>query len=84
MSKLFVNLGKLGHLNPGDLAGLFYREAGLPDGAVGRIKIFPKHTLVDVQTEFADQVIARCQNVKLRGRKLRVDYDRGPGRKRER
>lgn len=79
MSKLFVNLGKSGNLNPGELAGLFYREGGLPDGAVGRIKLFAKHSLVDVRSEFANQVIERCQDAKIRGRKLRIDHDRGPG-----
>jgi len=76
MATLFLNLGKRAGANPGDLAGLLYREANLPDGAVGRIRLFPKFSLVDVRPEYAELVIEKCRDAKLRGKGFRIDYDR--------
>ncbi|MBK1880838.1 DEAD/DEAH box helicase [Luteolibacter pohnpeiensis] len=78
MARLFLSLGKGQGLLPKDIVGMMYREAGVPDGTLGRITLFPKHTLVDVPSEVADQVIQRTRNSKLRGKTFRIDYDRGP------
>ncbi|MEI8312730.1 MAG: DbpA RNA binding domain-containing protein [Verrucomicrobiota bacterium] len=54
------------------------REAGLPDGCLGRITLFPKHSLVDVPAELVHQVLERTRTARLRGRPFRIDIDRGP------
>ena len=77
MVKRHVTAGKIGGLRPGDLAGMIYREAEIPDGAVGRIALFPKHSVVDIRADVADKVIDRCKNSTLRGRPFQIDYDRG-------
>lgn len=77
MARLFISVGKTHGVLPKEIVGMMYREAGLPDGCLGRITLFPKHSLVDVPQEFADQVIQRVRNSRLRGRGFRVDYDRG-------
>ena len=56
---------------------MIYRECELPDGVLGRIRIFPKHTLVDVESTHADSVISSLQNSRLRNRSFRIDHDRG-------
>jgi ATP-dependent RNA helicase DeaD len=76
MSCLFMNLGKAQHIKPGDIAGMIYRECNVPDGSLGKITIFPKHTLVDISKEIADDVIDGLKNAKLRGRTFRIDHDR--------
>lgn len=76
MSSLFVSIGKVGGLRPGDLAGMIYREAGLPEGAVGKITLFPRFTLVDIREDLAESVIERCRGAKLRGKKFKIDFDR--------
>ncbi len=77
MTCLFMTLGKAQHIKPGDIAGMIYRECQVPDGSLGKITIFPKHTLVDVGKEIADDVIRGLQNATLRGRSFRIDHDRG-------
>lgn len=79
MTRLFMSLGKTHGVLAGEIAGMLYREAALPDATLGRITLFPKHTLVDVPSEFAEQVIKAANRSKLRGRPVRMDYDRGPG-----
>jgi len=76
MSRIFISLGKMSGVQPKDIVGMLYREVGLPDGSIGRINLFPKHTLVDVPSEFADQVIKATKDSKLRGRPFRIDHDR--------
>lgn len=76
MTPLFMSLGKAQHIKPGDIAGMIYRECNVPDGSLGKITIFPKHTLVDVDKGLADEVIAGLKSAQLRGRSFRIDHDR--------
>jgi ATP-dependent RNA helicase DeaD len=76
MSCLFMNIGKAQHIKPGDIAGMIYRECKVPDGSLGKITIFPKHTLVDVSEEVSGDVINGLKNAKIRGRSFKVDLDR--------
>ena len=79
MTRLFLSLGKTHGVMAKEIVGMLYREAGLPDGCLGRISLFPKHSLVDVPEQFVGQVIDRTRNARLRGRPFRMDVDRGPG-----
>jgi len=79
MTPLFLSLGKMHGVRPGEIVGMLYGEAGLPQGAVGHIKLFDKHSRVDVRAEYAERLLQVVKNVKLRGRGFILDYDRGPG-----
>ncbi|CAN5223913.1 DEAD/DEAH box helicase [soil metagenome] len=74
---LFLSLGKSAGIAPGDIAGMLYREAAAPDGSIGKITLFPRHTLIDVPADIADTLINRTQNATLRGQPFRIDHDRG-------
>lgn len=76
MSCLVMNLGKAQHIKPGDIAGMIYRECNVPDGSLGKITIFPKHTLVDVGEDIANDVVDGLRNATLRGRSFKIDHDR--------
>ena len=78
MTRLFLSLGKTHGVMAKDIVGMMYREAGLPDGSLGRITLFPRHTLVDVPEQFADQALRSTRNSKLKGKTFRMDVDRGP------
>ena len=78
MTRLFLSLGKTHGVMAKEIVGMLYREAGLPDGCLGRITLFPKHSLVDVPAELVQQVLERTRNARLRGRPFRLDLDRGP------
>ena len=78
MTRLFLSLGKTHGVMAKEIVGMLYREVGLPDGCLGRITLFPKHSLVDVPEQFVGQVIDRTRNARLRGRPFRMDVDRGP------
>lgn len=76
MTCLFMNLGKTQKIRPGDVAGMIYRECQVPDGSLGKITIFPKHTLIDVKADLAPQVIDALREATLRGRRFKIDEDR--------
>lgn len=76
MARLFMNLGKTHGILPKDIVGMMYREANVPDGSLGRISLFPRHTLVDVPQDHADEVIRALRDSRLRGRPFRIDRDR--------
>ena len=76
MATLFVSIGKMGGLRPGDIAGMMYREANLPEGAVGKITMLPKFTLIDVRSDLAGEIIEKCRSSKLRGKSFKIDYDK--------
>jgi ATP-dependent RNA helicase DeaD len=78
MTRLFLSLGKTHGVMAKEIVGMMYREAGLPDGCLGRITLFPKHSLVDVPSELVKQVIDRTRTARLRGKPFRIDVDRGP------
>ena len=78
MTRMFLSLGKTHGVMAKEIVGMLYREAGLPDGCLGRITLFPKHSLVDVPEGLVGQVMERTRNARLRGRPFRIDVDRGP------
>jgi ATP-dependent RNA helicase DeaD len=78
MTRMFLSLGKTHGVMAKEIVGMLYREAGLPDGCLGRITLFPKHSLVDIPAELVAQVMDRTRNARLRGRPFRIDVDRGP------
>jgi len=77
MTRLFISVGKDSGAKPGEIAGMIYNEAQLQRNDVGRITLLPRHTLVDIKVDQAEKVIRSLKSAKLRGRAVRVDYDRG-------
>jgi ATP-dependent RNA helicase DeaD len=86
-AKLFVSVGTRDGLVPGDLLGAVTGEAGVPGDTVGRIDIKESHTLLEVHDTVAREVIKALNGITIRGRAVRVDFDRprrgtpAPGRR---
>ncbi len=94
--RLFVSLGERDRIRPGDLVGAIAGEAGIPGGEVGKIEVRDTFSIVEVPSDAAQRVIRGLNGTTLKGRSVRVDYDRkqasagkprgtsGPGRPRQR
>ena len=86
-AKLFVSVGSRDGLVPGDLLGAVTGEAGIPGETVGKIDIRESHTLLEVHDGVAQKVIKALNGITIRGRAVRVDFDRprrgspSPGRR---
>ncbi len=74
---LFMNGGKLIGIRPKDVAGLFYNEGGAPKGTVGDIRIFLKHSLIEVSPEVAPQLLEALATCKICGYEVNVREDKG-------
>lgn len=73
---LFMSVGERDEAGPGDILGAITGEAGVDGDRVGKIDIRESHTTVEVATEVAGRVIEALNGRTLKGRSLRVDYDR--------
>lgn len=74
--RLFITGGSRDEIGPGDLVGAITGEAGVEGDRVGKIDVRESHSTVEVPAEVADQVIKALNGRSMRGRSLRVDYDR--------
>ena len=74
---LFMNGGKLLGIKPKDIAGLFYNEGEAPKGSVGDIKIFLKHSLIEVTPEIAPQIVEKLSTCMICGYEVNVREDKG-------
>jgi ATP-dependent RNA helicase DeaD len=87
-SKLFLSVGERDGVAKGDLLGAITGEAHVPGDSVGRIEIKESHTLVEVHDTVATKVIRALNGTTIKGRAVRVDFDRprpkGPRRSRPR
>jgi ATP-dependent RNA helicase DeaD len=73
---LFVSIGSRDEITPGDLVGAMTGEAGIAGDQVGKIDIRESHSTVEVASPMAAQVIQALNGRTIKGRSLRVDYDR--------
>lgn len=80
-TRLFVSAGARDHVGPGDVLGAITGEAGVAGDQVGKIDIGDTFTIVEVDQAVAARVIDALNGTTLRGRSLRVDYDRKGGRR---
>ncbi len=75
-SKLFMSVGERDGLRVGDLLGAVTGEANVPGDAVGKIDIQESHSLVEVHDTVARTVIQALNGTTIKGRSVRVDFDR--------
>lgn len=76
MTKLFITIGEQDGIRAGDLVGAIAGETGLPGAAIGKIDIRDKHSLVEVESANAEQVISKMNGSQIRGRKVVVRAER--------
>ncbi|MBI4519799.1 MAG: DEAD/DEAH box helicase [Gemmatimonadetes bacterium] len=75
-TRLFFGVGQRDGVGPGDLLGAVTGETGIEGALVGKIEIRDTFSLVEVAGEVADTVIRALNGTTIRGRAVRVDYDR--------
>lgn len=84
-ARLFIGVGSREGIRPGDLVGAIAGETGESGTKVGRIEIRDNFSIVEVDSAIADRVIQALNGTTLKGRSVRVDYDRrGAGAERPR
>jgi len=72
---LYFGIGKEDDVSAGQLTGLLYNEVGVPDGGVGKIRLFMRHSLVGIAKDSVDSVIK--SGLEIGGRRIPIRPDRG-------
>jgi ATP-dependent RNA helicase DeaD len=75
-ARLFIGIGRLDGLRPGDLVGAIANEAGVSGGSIGAIEIMDRFALVEVPAQAAEDVIRALRGTTIRGRRVNVRRDR--------
>jgi len=83
-TRLYVGIGSRDGIRPGDLVGAIAGEAGIQGTQVGKIEIRDTFSIVEVHAGVAERVIQSLNGTTMKGRSLRVDYDRAGDRMRKR
>jgi ATP-dependent RNA helicase DeaD len=79
-ARLYISLGERDDARPGDVMGAITGESGIAGSQIGKIDIRDTFSIVEVEESVADRVIRALNGVTVRGRAVRVDYDRArPG-----
>jgi ATP-dependent RNA helicase DeaD len=81
MTRVFVNVGEMDGVRPGDLVGAITNEAGLSKAEIGRVEIRDRHSTVEVSTAVANTVVSKLTGVSIRGRRALVKIDEGRDRR---
>lgn len=76
MKQIFIGAGAAAGVAPGEIAGMIYSEANVEGGSLGKIRIFPKHSLVQVREGDENKVIDALKGQKLRGKPFPCRLDR--------
>ena len=79
-TRLYVGVGSRDEIRPGDLVGAVTGESGIKGAQIGKIEIRDTFSVVEVQADIADQVIRSVNGTTIKGRSVRVDYDRASSR----
>lgn len=74
--RLFVSAGTRDNIRAGDLVGAITGESGVKGEQIGKIELRDTFSVVEVAADVADRVIAALNGTTLRGRSMRVDFDR--------
>jgi ATP-dependent RNA helicase DeaD len=74
--RLFISLGARDQIGPGDLVGAITGESGVEGSQIGKIEIKDTFSVVEVGDTVADRVIRSLNGTTVRGRSVRVDFDR--------
>ena len=69
---LFVSGGRKDKISKGDIAGLFIKQGGLTSEQLGTIELKPDCAFVAIPLEFADSLVEKLNNTRLKKKKVRV------------
>ena len=81
--RLFISLGERDQVAKKDLVGAITGESGIDGSQIGKIEVKDTLSLVEVEEAVAQKVIRALNGTTIRGRSVRVDFDRarrGPAR----
>ncbi len=77
MARMFINVGRMDRIQPGNIVSSIATRAGIPGKVIGSIEIYDKCTFVEVPREYVRKVQDAMNNFTLKGRRIRMHEDEG-------
>lgn len=75
MTRLFFGAGRDAGVRPADVVGAVANEAGINSRSIGAIDIAERFTIVEVESELAEQVVNALQGIRYKGCNVTVKLD---------
>ena len=72
MVRLFIDVGRSHHVSPGDIVGAIANEGNVPGKAIGAIDVYDRFTLVDIPSEYVEQVVEGMGKTRIRSQKANI------------
>ena len=72
MQRLFIQLGRRDQISPAHVVAAIANEADIPGKAIGAIDVYDQFTLVDIPSEFVQQILERMKNSKILKQNINV------------
>ena len=72
---LFINLGSIDGFNKNALTDFISIESSVDRQTIKKVKLFERHSFVEVDHKFTDRVIKSFKNKKYKGHRLRVNHE---------
>jgi ATP-dependent RNA helicase DeaD len=79
-----VEVGRVHHVQPGNIVGAIANEAGLDGALIGHIEIREDHSFVDLPEGMPKEIFRDLKKVRVRGAQLRISRADAPPRAAER
>ena len=76
-----VEVGRSHGAGPGNIVGAIANEAGLQNGQIGKIKMFDRHSFIDLPVSLGEDILDVLRNVHVSGQRLQIARaEKGAGR----
>ena len=73
MCRLFLNLGRGSQIQPNHIVESISSNTSIPGKKIGAIDIFDKFTFFDVPEEYADEIISKMKEHKIKGKRVNIE-----------
>lgn len=73
LKRVYINVGKKKGVSPRHILGAIINEAGIPKKSIGDIDMFDKFTFVSVKGDYADKLVSKLDNRRIKGIKVKVE-----------
>lgn len=73
MARLFLNVGRVDQIGPGELVKLIAGRTGISGNTIGNINIFDRFSFMEVPTKYAEKVIKTMQGTVIKGKTLNIE-----------
>jgi ATP-dependent RNA helicase DeaD len=66
MVRILVNSGRKNGINPSEIVGSIARFSNIPGTSIGKISIKDRHSLVDIEKQYVEKVLAKTGKIKMK------------------